>query len=386
MNTIDAADIGQLLRGRMGLLIGPGMTTFPGSFGELRDQLAARGGVTAGDTYLATCDALIDNGTADSQIRDWIRETVSGQKRSALLSHLVKYRWAAVLSAALDGYFDDAFQQESARHVSRQQVTILSDLLTPPPPRTVPVYKLLGLVTRENFAASTVGYVERRSTWRHAVKGFADLVRGNPVLCLGMSDCPGLLLDLAGEMIGDRTTTPAVLLFLADDPMAGNARLRQLLDRRVRVATVRGTVGDVARAAASAGKVGYTPSLPLMDGKPQGFARLRPFDDILAVVNEQLEPAVSANEQNQLHDLLFSPSVSRWDPYAYDMDFPRTARAGILGGFRPAVTGGRRSGAAKREFDRGLKRAKVVLGPPLAILPDTGWSPGRPAFQQNPVL
>jgi hypothetical protein len=50
--------------------------------------------------------------------------------------------------------------------------------------------------------------VQRRLTWRHAVKGFADLVKGNPVLCVGMEDCTGVLLDVVAEMLGAQTAAP----------------------------------------------------------------------------------------------------------------------------------------------------------------------------------
>jgi hypothetical protein len=330
VDEINAADVGQLLRSRMGLLIGPAITKFPDSFTELRDELAKRGEVQPEGTYISTAEVLIEKGVGDSQIRDWVREIVAAQRQSSVLSHLAKPRWAAVLSASLDGHFVDAFQQESSRHVSRQQVTVLGDLLTPPPPRTVPVYKLLGAVTRDGFACSTVTYLERRATWRHAVKGFADLVKGNPVLCLGMSDCPWLLMDLAVEMIGDRTTAPSALLILAGDPVAENTQLRLLLRRRARVVTVRGTVGDVARSVTTAAKSRYARALPIADSDADGFDKLRPFDDILAVVNEQLQPSLAADEQNQLQDLLFSPAVSRWDPYAYNLDFQRSAKDNFL--------------------------------------------------------
>ncbi len=314
----------------MGLIVGPGITKFPGAFTDLRDGLAEKRAVTANGNFLLVGDSLIDKGHTDGEVREWIREIVGRQQQSAMLSHLSKTRWAAVLSMSLDMHFEDAFQQESARHPLWPQVAVMSDLLLAPPPRTVPVYKLLGSITRDGFACSTVSFVERRSLWRHSVKGLADLTRGNPVLCLGMADCPWLLFDLIGEMLGEPTAAPSAIILLAEDPLTNNSQLHQLLKRRVKMISIKGTVGDVARSVASVAKAGYGRPLPFVEADGERFATLHAFEDIIAIVNEQLEPRITKEEVNLLQDLLFSPSITRWDPYAYGLDFERTARVRLI--------------------------------------------------------
>jgi hypothetical protein len=171
MHEIKANEIGALLRGRMGLIIGPSITKYPGCLDEVSQKIADRGGVKPGDTYLTTGDALSEKGVADADVRTWVREVVGAQKKSSFMGHITKNRWCAVLSAALDAHFEDGFQQEADRHATWQPVTVLADFMMPPPPRTVPVFKLLGVAARDNFARSTVSYLDRRATWRHAVKG-----------------------------------------------------------------------------------------------------------------------------------------------------------------------------------------------------------------------
>src|SRR5439155_8378235 len=41
--------------------------------------------------------------------------------------------------------------------------------------------------------------------------------------------------------------------------------------------------------------------------------------------NAHLTTNIRSAERGRLHDLLFSPSVPRWDPYVYELDFPRTS-------------------------------------------------------------
>jgi hypothetical protein len=346
MHEIKPSDLGELLRGRMGLILGPSITKYASSFSDLARELAEKNNVPPGGTFLDVSDRLLDSGIPEAKIIECIREIVGHQAASAVLTHLTKARWAAVLSAALDSHFEDGFQQENQRSPSRQLVTVLGDLLTPPPPRTIPVFKLLGLIARDGFAYSSVSYVRRRLTWRHAVKGFADLVHGNPVLCLGMDDCPWLLLDLIGEMLGERGAAPSALVFLADDPVHTNLKVRQLLQQRVKQVIVRGAVGDVARAATTAAKTGFPRSIPFPDADEDTFAKIRHYSDFVVIVNEQLTPGLQKTEHNQLLDLLFAPSVTRWDPYAYELDLPRSLAARLLPELNQELADRERTGVA----------------------------------------
>ena len=332
MDEIKATDLCQLLRGRMGLIIGPSITKHPESFTDVNNALAEKGGIEAENTYIATGDVLLDKGISPDLVQEWIRDAVGQQTKSSLLSHINKVRWKAALSASLDAHFEDGFRQEADRRAAWQPVTVLTDMTTPPPPRTTPVFKLLGLATRDGFAYSTVSYLDRRATWRHAVKGFGDLVKGNPVLCLGMGDATWTLIDLITEMIGERSAIPSALLLLADDPVCGNVKVRQLLHKRAKVLVVRGTAGDVARAASDAEAHRFTPSLLFADAASSDdpLTKLRGFDDVTAIVNDHLSARIAKTEHHQLRDLLFSPSITRWDPFVHEIDFRRTLGATLL--------------------------------------------------------
>lgn len=325
MDEIKATDLAQLLQGRMGLIVGPSITKYPGCLVDMNRGLAERGGIDPEESYLETADALLEKGVSEAQVQSWVREATGAQTQSSLLSHLFKVRWRAVFSASLDSHFEDGFRREKDRRPTWQAITVLTDLHMPPPPRTVPVFKLLGQATRDGFAFSTVSYLARRASWRHAVKGFGDLVKGNPVLCLGMGDATGVLIDLITEMIGERSGLPAALLFLADDPVAGNAKVRQLVQRRAKIWIIRGTAGDAARAASEAEKHQYARPLFLADAPDDPVEKLRQFDDFAAIVNDHLAARIGKAEQHQLRDLLFSPSVPRWDPYAHGLDFRRSS-------------------------------------------------------------
>lgn len=325
MEIIRPEDIGRLIRGRMGVIVGPGLSQCPGVFSDLSRHLSQVFGVEQGANYLKTADAALAKGVKEGDIREQIRSFIDKQPPSALLSHLCKAKWAAAFSASLDTYFEERLRQEYDRRLAGKTVTIISDLATLLPPRSIPIYKLLGIASRAEYAYSTATYVRRRIAWRGCTKTFADCVKGNPVLCLGMSDCPDVLYDLVAELAGNPSCAPRALLFLADDPLGQNQQVQQIVGSVCSIVQVRGTIGDVVRAADAEEQAGYAPTLPYGSDDERPFASLRPYSELTVVVNEHLQTTTTATETALLHDILFSPSVARWEPFVYGLDFRRSA-------------------------------------------------------------
>lgn len=365
MQEIRAAEIATLLRGRMGLVIGSSITKYPNSLDEVNAKLAELGQTTAEPTFLLTADKLIEKGASDEQIKTTIRDLVDKQKKSAALSHVGKLRWAAVLSASLDSHFYDAFRADADRRGMRQTITEMNDLLISPPQRTIPIFNLLGSCPRDKFAYSTVTYLERKATWRHAVKDFGTLVKDSPVMCIGMSDSVWVLIDLITEMIGDRSAVPSSLLFMADDPICVNVQVSQLLKGRTRLVKVCGSISDICRAAAEAEKNSYAPrfEFPADDSDP--LSPLREFDDVATIVNDHLTARLEKTEQAQLRDLLFQPSIPRWDPYVYNLDFRRTI-GGTLHANLSATLSERESRTEACVLSGGVGTGKTVIMKRLA--------------------
>ncbi len=111
MAELSIDQFGEMLRGRMGLIIGPGATKFPGCMKELHVSLASDRSLPAEESLFAIGDVLLEQEVKDSEIMESIREKQSKQKKSALLTHLTKVRWAAVLSLSLDSHFEDDYRQ-----------------------------------------------------------------------------------------------------------------------------------------------------------------------------------------------------------------------------------------------------------------------------------
>src|SRR5947209_4571355 len=74
MERIRADEVGTYLRGKMGLVVGPGFTINPGVMAELSSHLASEFGVERRDNFLETGDRCLEAGIAEDRLRDGIRQ------------------------------------------------------------------------------------------------------------------------------------------------------------------------------------------------------------------------------------------------------------------------------------------------------------------------
>ena len=82
----------------------------------------------------------------------------ASQTLEASGASIARVKWTAVLSACLDSDFDRRFSQEASGRPLWQPVTVATDLRRAVPPRTVPVFKLLGSLTHDDAACSTADF------------------------------------------------------------------------------------------------------------------------------------------------------------------------------------------------------------------------------------
>jgi hypothetical protein len=215
--SLDLEGFRQILRGSVGLIIGPAQTLHPNWAKPLADELKSAFGVESAGTYLDAGSMAVQKSNTSDSVRSAIRRAVTSQSASPQLSSLVKVRWSALLSCSLDMNFEMKLQEQADNRPGRRSVSVISDLTMALPPRDVPAFKLLGSVQRDDFPVTVPQYLLQKNKWRRAVPAFADRVRGNPILCLGMSGLDALLLELLGEMLADRNSAPQSLVLLAGE-------------------------------------------------------------------------------------------------------------------------------------------------------------------------
>jgi hypothetical protein len=320
-----------LVRRRMGLIVGPSATVTPNFLSGLNEALAKRflPGTPAKASFVETGEAVLDARVPEPDARAFIREHCAKQKASASLSALAEVRWTAILSFSLDNELENRLQEKANERPTDQPVSVVDDLLDTPPPRSLPSFKLLGSLLRDDFVWSRAAYLQRRARWRAVVRLFADRNRDAPVVCLGLSECDWLLYDLLSEFTAQATSLPRAFLALETDPLSQASIVQRIVGDK-RFVTVPGTIGELVRAGydGGAGRLHVSRGRQLPAGTP--FEELTAFEDVGFTVNTQLKPTVSRTETRRLLDLLFAPAVPKWDPVVYELDFRRTATDEVL--------------------------------------------------------
>ena len=321
----DAADVAGLLRGRMGLIIGPDITCGEGFLDELSAHLAVKFKVSDGRDYKATSDAALQAGEGEQNVREGIREFIEIRKKPAALSTLAKGKWAAVLSLSIDNNFETELKLNREKHPLRRNVFVASSLATNIPQKTLPVFKLLGRADGDDFAFCKTEYLLRKNDWNFAIHEFADHTKGNPVLCVGIPEGSDLLHDLLGLMISRLQLFPKQLIFLSDSAIGNDSTAVRLLERaRARVAVLGNGLRDLISSLDAAEAQGYHPTLPFPEDADGEFGQLALSKDLAEVVNCYLQSSISIQERTRLHEMLFSPEATGWDAYVHNLDFKRS--------------------------------------------------------------
>lgn len=323
-NPLTADELSSVLRPRVGLILGPGAVYGSGMFRELAQALADQFVVPFRDRFDHVGDEILLAGSSEQALRDATGQFISSRAPLATYQNITNVGWAAVLSACFDPLFDDQFRLASERRLMSHTVNVVTDLFKASPPRTVPVFKLLGSTTRRDSTISTDSYSLKRGTWFPALRTFVDLVRNAPVLCLGMSDCPWVLTDLLGVMAAQATSTLSSLVMLANDPLTRDQTLLRLLRERTALITVDAEARVVLGIAAERQDVAEQQTLPLASASDSLGHVLRPYSELVVVVRDRLKSSLHQDQVNQLHELLFSPSQPRWDAFAHKLDFRRS--------------------------------------------------------------
>lgn len=149
-------------------------------------------------------------------------------------------------------------------------------------------------------------------------------MRDAPALCLGMSDCPWVLLDVLGVMAAQPMSTLRSTVLLADDPLAHDQTLLRLLRDRTSLIVVDAELRLALGIAAARQDSAEQQLLPLFAPSDTLGHVLRQYSELVVVVGDRLKSPIRSEQVHQLHECLFSPSQPRWDAFSHSLDFPRS--------------------------------------------------------------
>ena len=322
---LDSDSLSEVLRGRMGLVLGHGATHSNDFYSRLNEDLAAKFSISPADNFLETAGQILQGGIEEeAAIRNAIRDFTSVERLRPETRELARIKWAAVLSACFDGGFDDAFQQRVTQSATRHPVAVLHDAFTPVPPKSTPVFKLLGSVSRDDFCCTTPAYKRRSSTWHMRLRPFAELVQGAPIVCIGLGEIPWLLADLFAAMTATPITTPSSVVFLAEDIATADQLLVDYLGHRPTIFTASAGLHELISRSFQAQDTSLQLPLPSGERVTKLASAAAQYEDLVTVVNAHLETNVGQDQKHLLADILFSPGLPRWDPFAHNLDLRRS--------------------------------------------------------------
>lgn len=313
------------MRGQPGLLIGPGLTLGAGGLKEIAHDLneAFPQCANESDPFLVA-DCLVAQNVEQARVTESIRSSIQKLRKKKQLGNLATVRWSSVLSFSIDDEFEIELQAWAAKSPVRPRIATIADPTVPVPPRNLPIYEMLGLISRDDFVVTTNDYRLRRTVWPQMLKDFASYVRANSVLCCGFTDCEAMLLEFLAICLASGNTCPRPFVFSSNDPILQSAAFRDLAKRGLRIAIVDATLEAIVQGINRSAETHFTSTLSFESPSAAPLEVLRVFSDLAVVVNLQTTSAIDDRQQFLLQELLFSPTSPNWDVFVRRLDFPRS--------------------------------------------------------------
>ena len=325
LKRISAEDLEAVFRSSPALLLGSDQTLGAASAAESNSVLGSHFDHDPQTTVWETAELLLATGAQSAAIREVLRDYFASQSTPPDLVALTSIRWSCVLSLSPDYLFEPRFDKWLAKNITRGAIATIDDASDIAPPRTVPIYKLLGTIQNDRFPITRNELLLRKARWSAFLSQAADRIRAGAMLAVGTSSQMDLLLELLATMLADHRVLPSRLIFLRDDPTINDPRITELVAHGLRVNVAETTAGGFRDSYRSQIRSGRTLPLAFASDAPGSADEFQEFADLAVNVNSMLATTVKREDTRLLFDILFSPTSPRWDPFAHSLDFERTA-------------------------------------------------------------
>lgn len=320
---VEPKDLNKLLFQTPGLIIGPDILHDSMFLNNLNIKISKEFNVEMQTSFFETVDEILIKEKSDTQIINCIRSFYLDSMYSPQMKFLASIPWAAVLSFDQHGLFDRELLQTCSSNPTRWLPKTITDPIHSFEPRTFPIYKLLGDISRPSFIIDSTSYLtERTKKWRYYLPDFMDYVKDHPIFCLGLNSVVKLLEDLFAEFSAMPKSIPSSLVFLNEDPIAKNWKIQKIVPSSTKKIIVHAGLNEIA---ISSSELIRTDNLSTDDSNSDNpYQFLNRYQDIVNIVNSHLETDILSTEHRTILDALFSPAVLNWAPYIYNYDFKRT--------------------------------------------------------------
>ncbi|MDP1980241.1 hypothetical protein [Undibacterium sp.] len=334
---ISLSDAIEALSRKPGIVVGPGVTTLPGTltrifveaFKPYQDQISFEQPIS-GLTYRAALDTLTQLlpdqvPTIQRSIRDELQK-LSG---SLDLPYLAKAGWSACISLTEDVLFEAALRNYLDSKPSSLSATIIDNPAIMPHERTIPIYKMLGninaLESDSSLAITESDMLVRFQMWSQILRTFPDYLKEAPLLIIGTEAITPFVRNLLGTLLGLPRPSVSKFLFLKDDRTLIDPTIRALCSQRS-VELIDASLREFCNAIADLKPMRSKSMAILIPQKQDTLSKnLSNHESIISVVPfEPIDDATTALNLPKLIDGLFRPASIDWRPFLAGLDLRRS--------------------------------------------------------------
>ena len=240
----------------MGLIVGPD-ATLNCSAGSLQHSLSQHLKCNANQSLFQTLEGSISSDLTENQLRVKVSNHVGTIPTGVSISNLKQIHWNSIMSFSWDRNLELAIQDKMASIPGSENLLTVTDLRQPIPPRTVPSFKMLGVVDSPVMAIVNSDYLKIKSYWQFAIRSFLDSVKSNPILVIGMQSLQDLFLELLAIGIPDPRLKMGSLIFLNDDVTQRNTSIPKLIGQYTKIYSLNSKLGPLVEAAKGTEMAGY---------------------------------------------------------------------------------------------------------------------------------
>ncbi|MCU7870796.1 MAG: ATP-binding protein [Candidatus Thiodiazotropha sp. (ex Lucinoma borealis)] len=358
---ISLQDVLDSLTRRPGIVVGPNAVSTLGDLSTLFESAA--GTILSGDQSLvsSSCEdqrTFLDSlraiqpelaGKYEHSIQEGLRKLLP----SLDLPYLAKAGWSVCISLTQDLLFEAEVSNYLDSIPSSRTVTIVDHPSVRPPPRTIPIYKLLGNLDNSEHGCSLAiagsDLLLREKMWPLLLKTSSDYLKDSPLIFVGTETVVDLARSVVSTLISMPQPNVSRFIFLKDDPTLSDPTVRALC-AQTKVKVVDATLRDICVAISELKPRQMDLTLALNDdAKKGGLNKIyENYHSIVSIVPTEGPSGYDPGKHKQtLVDSLFRPSVTDWMPYLYEYDLRRS----ISGELKASVMDGlESSGSDSAQF------------------------------------
>lgn len=242
----------------------------------------------------------------------------------AFADELAAVDWCAIASLSPFDRLDQYLREARDSRPLVPPIFTVDHLDTVVPARVTPVFKLLGSARRRTAVLSEPDFHLRSATWITGLRSFMDIVKTREILLVGVDSGDPVFRQFLGFLLGNQRTVPAAFVLSQEDVGRAQAALDSLNKPSVPIFSCQSTTRELVRNLAARPTSAATRT-------PQSSSARAVFDTAQVTLSSLIRNVTDAEcgrvnktEKRRLLRDLFAPTATSWEPFFYDMDFPRS--------------------------------------------------------------